>query len=61
MPRGHRRGPVEDGYEYQSALDLNHYPRSIPLPYPGKRPYPNPLDPGDGVPAGRHVTTTGTA
>ena len=40
---------VEDGYEYQSAIDLNHYPRSAPLPYPGKRPYPNPLDPGDGV------------
>jgi IPT/TIG domain len=39
---------VEDGYEYQSALDLNHYPRTPPLPYPGKRPYPNALDPGDG-------------
>ena len=39
---------VEDGYEYQSALDLNHYPRTAPLPYPGKRPYPNPLDPSDG-------------
>lgn len=38
---------VEDGYEYQSALDLNHYPVNPPLPYPGKRPYPNPLDPGD--------------
>ena len=33
-----------DGYEYQSALDLN----SIALPYPGKRPWPNPLDPSDG-------------
>jgi IPT/TIG domain-containing protein len=43
---------VEDGYEYQSALDLNHYPRTAPLPYPGKRPYPNPLDPGDGVAGG---------
>ncbi len=43
---------VEDGYEYQSAIDLNHYPRSAPLPYPGKRPYPNPLDPGDGVAGG---------
>jgi hypothetical protein len=43
---------VEDGYEYQAALDLNHYPRSLPLPYPGKRPYPNPLDPADGTPAG---------
>jgi hypothetical protein len=38
---------LEDGYEYQSALDLNHYPVNPPLPYPGKRPYPNPLDPGD--------------
>ena len=43
---------VEDGYEYQSAIDLNHYPRSAPLPYPGKRPYPNPLDPSDGKPDG---------
>jgi hypothetical protein len=34
---------VTDGYEYQSALDLN----SRALPYPGKRPYPNPLDPSD--------------
>lgn len=34
---------IEDGYEYQSALDLN----SRALPYPGKRPYPNPLDPSD--------------
>ncbi len=37
---------VQDGYEYFSALDLN---RTVlqgarpPLPYPGKRPYPNPL------------------
>ena len=31
---------VEDGFEYESALDLN----SRALPYPGKRPYPNPLD-----------------
>jgi hypothetical protein len=36
---------VEDGYEYQSALDLNSVP--VPRPYPGKRPYPNPLDPSD--------------
>jgi hypothetical protein len=34
---------ITDGYEYQSALDLN----SRALPYPGKRPYPNPLDPSD--------------
>ena len=38
---------VEDGYEYQSARDLNddEYqgdPNQV-LPYPGKRPYPNPL------------------
>jgi hypothetical protein len=38
---------VEDGYEYQSALDLNHYPVNPPLPYPGKRPYPNALDSSD--------------
>jgi hypothetical protein len=34
---------VEDGYEYYSALDLN----SRALPFPGKRPYANPLDPTD--------------
>ena len=33
-----------DGYEYQSALDLN----GNALPYPGKRPWPNPLDSSDG-------------
>ena len=38
---------VEDGYEEQSAIDLNQYPATPPLPYPGKRPYPNPLDPTD--------------
>jgi hypothetical protein len=43
---------VEDGYEYQAALDLNHYPLTAPLPYPGKRPYPNPLDPSDGTASG---------
>ncbi|MEA2480433.1 MAG: hypothetical protein QOJ07_2355 [Thermoleophilaceae bacterium] len=31
-------GPT-DGYEYYSAIDLN----SAAVPYPGKRPYPNPL------------------
>jgi thrombospondin type 3 repeat protein len=31
---------VSDGYEYYSALDLN----GSNLPYPGSRPYPNPLD-----------------
>jgi hypothetical protein len=30
---------VEDGYEYYSAKDLN----SNAVPYPAKRPYPNPL------------------
>lgn len=37
---------VEDGYEYQSAKDLNDDEHQNPndvLPYPGKRPYPNPL------------------
>ena len=34
---------VEDGYEVEAALDVN----SRALPYPGKRPYPNALDPGD--------------
>jgi hypothetical protein len=37
---------VSDGYEYQAALDLNRNANSsaIPWPFPGKRPYPNPLD-----------------
>lgn len=34
---------VSDGFEYLSAVDLN----STALPYPGKRPYPNPLDGDD--------------
>jgi hypothetical protein len=34
---------VSDPFEYYSALDLNN--RN--LPYPGKRPYPNPLDGSD--------------
>jgi hypothetical protein len=40
---------VSDGYEYQSALDLNRTAgtSTIPWPYPGKRPYPNPLDKTD--------------
>lgn len=33
-----------DGYEYFSAIDLN----GTAYPYPGKRPWPNPLDPTDG-------------
>jgi IPT/TIG domain-containing protein len=38
---------VEDGYEYQSARDLNDDEYQDPqdyLPYPEKRPYPNALD-----------------
>lgn len=34
---------VGDGFEYYSALDLN----GKALPYPGKQPYPNPLDKDD--------------
>jgi Bacterial TSP3 repeat/IPT/TIG domain len=37
---------VEDGYEYFSAVDLNNSYANA-TPYPGKRPYPNPLDGGD--------------
>ena len=47
---------MSDGFEYQSAIDLNNGVGT--LPYPGKRPYPNPLfkDPdtdydGDGLTA----------
>src|SRR4051794_20028256 len=42
---------IEDGYEYRSAVDLNDDEYQSPntvLPYPGKRPYPNPLDASDG-------------
>lgn len=41
---------IEDGYEYQSARDLNDdedQNANSFLPYPGKRPYPNALDPSD--------------
>ena len=41
------RDGVEDGYEYQSAKDLNDDEDQEPnqyLPYPTKKPYPNPLD-----------------
>jgi hypothetical protein len=37
---------VQDGYEFKSAQDLNddeHQQGSANLPYPGRRPYPNPL------------------
>jgi hypothetical protein len=37
------RDGLLDGYEYYSAIDLN----STALPYPGKRPWPNALDPSD--------------
>jgi IPT/TIG domain len=42
---------VEDGYEYQSARDLNDDEQETPneyAPYPEKRPYPNALDGTDG-------------
>jgi hypothetical protein len=38
---------AEDGYEYRSAIDLNndeYQNPNVSMPYPGKRPYPNPLD-----------------
>jgi hypothetical protein len=41
---------VSDGFEYQSARDLNDDETQNPnlyAPYPGKRPYPNPLYSGD--------------
>jgi hypothetical protein len=34
---------ITDGYEYYSALQLN----GASIPYPGARPWPNPLDPSD--------------
>ena len=39
---------MTDGWEYSSAKDLN----IKAVPYPGKRPFPNALDPSDGGPAG---------
>ena len=42
---------IEDGFEYKSAVDLNNDEYQEPndsKPYPGKRPYPNALDPSDG-------------
>ena len=41
---------VSDGFEFQSALDLNDDDYQHPngtVPYPGKRPYPNPRDGSD--------------
>jgi hypothetical protein len=43
---------VEDGFEYQSAFDLNRtvlFGATQPLPYPGKRPYPNALFPDSNI------------
>jgi hypothetical protein len=43
---------AEDGYEYQSARDLNddeHQSPNAYTPYPRKLPYPNPLDGKDGT------------
>ena len=43
---------VPDGYEFRSAVDLNddefQHPNTA-LPYPGKKPYANPLFPDAGV------------
>jgi hypothetical protein len=39
---------MTDGWEYWSAKDLN----VKAVPYPGKRPFPNALDPSDGAPVG---------
>ena len=39
---------MTDGWEYYAAKDLN----IKAVPYPGKRPFPNALDPSDGAPAG---------
>jgi hypothetical protein len=36
---------MQDAFEYWSAKDLNHKA----VPYPGKKPYPNPLDASDGA------------
>jgi hypothetical protein len=42
---------AEDRFEYQSALDLNStdLQGTEPTPYPGRRPFPNPLFPDNGV------------
>jgi hypothetical protein len=39
---------MTDGWEYQSARDLNSSAYPYPVTYPGKRRWPNPLDPEDG-------------
>ncbi len=43
---------MTDGWEYYSAKDLN----IKAVPYPGKRPFPNALDPSDGAPAGNRFS-----
>jgi hypothetical protein len=44
---------MTDGWEYWSAKDLN----TKAVPYPGKRPFPNALDPSDGGGAGAKFST----
>ena len=49
---------MTDGWEYWSAKDLN----VKAVPYPGKRPFPNALDPSDGAAARRgSAPSTSTA
>ena len=48
MPRRHRRDSVEDGYEYQAAVDLNHYTERSRFPIRASGPT-RPARPG-----GRH-------
>ena len=52
---------MKDGYEYQSARDLNDDEHQQPnaRPYPGKRPYPNPLFTDSGVDYDGDVLTLG--
>jgi hypothetical protein len=44
---------MSDGWEYWSAKDLS----LKAAPYPGKRPFPNALDPSDGAPAPAHFSS----
>jgi len=44
---------MSDGWEYWSAKDLN----VKAVPYPGKKPFPNALDPSDGGGAGARFST----
>ena len=45
---------MTDGWEYWSAKDLN----IKAVPYPGKRPFPNALDPSDGATGGCQLPAT---